>query len=74
MDNVELNNENKDELEIVNLMVNDIIMALQNSVDLSDPVFGTNNNQEEIILFNREKTNIKFKYMSLVQDALGDND
>ncbi|CAG8730558.1 13677_t:CDS:2, partial [Cetraspora pellucida] len=37
MNNVELNNENKDELEIVNLMANDITIVLQDLVDLLDP-------------------------------------
>ncbi|CAG8771474.1 5034_t:CDS:1, partial [Cetraspora pellucida] len=59
MDNVELNNENKDELEIVNLTANDITMALQDLVDLSDPVFGTNNNQEEITLFRKNYQRIE---------------
>ncbi|CAG8843532.1 39776_t:CDS:2, partial [Gigaspora margarita] len=33
-----------------NLAVNNITMALQDLVDLSDPIFGANNNQEEPIL------------------------
>ncbi|CAG8709690.1 2728_t:CDS:2, partial [Cetraspora pellucida] len=57
-------------LQVPRLETNDITMALQDLVDLSDLVFGTNNNQKEITLFNREETNIAFEYMSLVQDAL----
>ncbi|CAG8805190.1 2359_t:CDS:1, partial [Cetraspora pellucida] len=49
-------------------------MALQDLVDLSDLIFGANNNQKEITLFNREETNMEFEYMLLVQDTLGDND
>ncbi|CAG8855207.1 30684_t:CDS:1, partial [Gigaspora margarita] len=74
MDNIEINeNEERDEIEITDLIVNDITAALQDLVDLSDPIFGANNNQEEPIL-TQEKINMEFESSPIVQDALGDND
>ncbi|CAG8850521.1 11696_t:CDS:2, partial [Gigaspora margarita] len=49
MDNLDSNKcrEEEDEMDIVNPTTNDITMALQDLVDLSDPIFGGNNNQGE---------------------------
>ncbi|CAG8842771.1 37979_t:CDS:2, partial [Gigaspora margarita] len=55
-----------------NLTTNDIIAALQDLVDLSDLIFGADNNQVESILTEEEtkETNIEFESRLLVQDML----
>ncbi|CAG8804528.1 25613_t:CDS:1, partial [Gigaspora rosea] len=39
MDNIEINDEERDEIKITDPIVKDIIVALQDLVDLSDPIF-----------------------------------
>ncbi|CAG8828724.1 4630_t:CDS:2, partial [Gigaspora margarita] len=60
------------EIEL-HLAANDITMALQDLVDLSDPIFGADNNQEEPI-FTDEETSMEFDSRSLVWDMLSDGD
>ncbi|CAG8703699.1 1653_t:CDS:1, partial [Dentiscutata erythropus] len=50
---------------IIDLLTNDITMAFQDLADLSDPVFGANNNQEELIM-TEEKINMEFESRSIV--------
>ncbi|RIB16628.1 hypothetical protein C2G38_2316042 [Gigaspora rosea] len=74
MDNIEINeDEERDEIEIMDLIVNDITTVLQDMVDLLDPIFGANNNQEEPIL-TEEEMNMEFESRSIVQDILSDSD
>ncbi|CAG8808919.1 15659_t:CDS:2 [Gigaspora margarita] len=69
----DLRNDDENEEEIVNPMTNEITMAFQDWVDMSDPIFGLNNNQDEIIL-TKEESNMNFESRSLVQDVLNDSD
>ncbi|CAG8821455.1 33126_t:CDS:2 [Gigaspora margarita] len=64
-DNDEVDNEMDDKVEFENLIVNEITMALQDWVDLLNPIFGLNNSQEETVL-SEEKINMKFESRSLV--------
>ncbi|CAG8693707.1 24035_t:CDS:2, partial [Gigaspora margarita] len=59
-----------------NLTTNDITMALQDLVDLSDPIFGADNNQVNPILTEEEtkETSMEFESRSLVRDMLSDSD
>ncbi|CAG8749334.1 23207_t:CDS:1, partial [Gigaspora rosea] len=79
IDNLDLNNceeEEENEMNTVDLTTNDITMVLQDLVDLSDPIFGADNNQVESILTKEEteETSIEFDSRSLVRDMLSDND
>ncbi|CAG8818124.1 43821_t:CDS:2, partial [Gigaspora margarita] len=72
IDNLEPNKyEEEDKMNTEDLAVNDITMALQDLVDLSDPIFGVDNNQEEPIFTDKE-TSMEFDSRSLVQDMLSD--
>ncbi|CAG8806678.1 26821_t:CDS:2, partial [Gigaspora margarita] len=53
------NKENEE--KIVNPTKNKITMAFQDCVDISDPIFEINNNQDEIILTKEEEANMNFK-------------
>ena len=57
----------------MNLTTNDITMALQNLVDLSDQIFGARSNQEEPTLTNDKEINMEFEGRSLVQGVFGKN-
>ncbi|CAG8814890.1 8740_t:CDS:2, partial [Gigaspora margarita] len=79
IDNLNLNNceeEEKNEMNTVDLTTNNITMAFQDLVNLSDPIFGVDNNQVEPILTEEEteKTSIEFESRSLVQDILSNSD
>ncbi|CAG8804952.1 39318_t:CDS:2 [Gigaspora margarita] len=66
INNLESNKyEDKDELNIEDLAANNITMALQDLVDLSDPIFGADNNQEKPIFTNKE-TSMEFDSRLLV--------
>ncbi|CAG8610123.1 37840_t:CDS:1 [Gigaspora margarita] len=69
----EINNKVDDKVEFKNLIANKITMALQDWVDLLDPIFELNNSQEETIL-SEEEINIEFENRSLVQNILSDSD
>ncbi|CAG8777917.1 34174_t:CDS:2, partial [Gigaspora margarita] len=77
MNNLDSNKcrEEEDEMDIVNPTTNDITMALQDLVDLSDPIFGRNNNQGEAqeTVSTDEEPSMEFESKSLVQDILSDN-
>ncbi|CAG8806248.1 11439_t:CDS:1, partial [Gigaspora rosea] len=64
-------NEEEDEVEVVNFTNEAIVF--QDWVDISDTIFGLNNNQEETILAE-EEVNMDFESGSLVQDLLSDSD
>ncbi|CAG8818245.1 12402_t:CDS:1, partial [Gigaspora margarita] len=66
-------NKEKDEVEVVNFIANEIAIVFQDWVDISDTLFGLSNNQEETILAEKE-VNMDFESRSLVQDALSDSD
>ncbi|CAG8813227.1 40466_t:CDS:10, partial [Gigaspora margarita] len=60
IDNLEPNKyEEEDEMNTVDLATNDITMALQDLVDLSDLIFGADNTHEEPILTD-EETSMEF--------------
>ncbi|CAG8848990.1 40645_t:CDS:2, partial [Gigaspora margarita] len=67
------NTEEEDEEEIVDPTANEITMAFQDWIDISDLIFGLSNNQEEPILAE-EEVNMNFESRSLVQDILSDGD
>ncbi|CAG8711004.1 17976_t:CDS:1, partial [Cetraspora pellucida] len=67
------NNEKEDEIEVVDFTANEIAIVFQDWVDISDTIFGLNNNQEETILAEKE-VNMNFENRSLVQDVLSDSD
>ncbi|CAG8798049.1 202_t:CDS:2 [Gigaspora margarita] len=64
-DNNEVDNKVDNKVEFENLIVNEITMALQDWVDLLDPIFGLNNSQEETVLSEKE-INMEFETRSLV--------
>ncbi|CAG8668100.1 15031_t:CDS:2 [Gigaspora margarita] len=66
IDNSNLNiNKEENEINIKNQTKNEITIALQDWVDLSDPMFGLINNQEEVIP-TKEEMNIDFESSFLV--------
>ncbi|CAG8818722.1 12589_t:CDS:2, partial [Gigaspora margarita] len=70
----DLRNEEENEEEIVNPTANEITMAFQDWVNMSDPIFGLNNNQDAIVLTEEEEANMNFESRSLVQYVLSDSD
>ncbi|CAG8844492.1 45959_t:CDS:1, partial [Gigaspora margarita] len=70
----DLRNEENNEEEVINPTENEIIIAFQDCINMSDPIFGINNNQDEIILTEEKEANMNFKSSSLVQDVLSNSD
>ncbi|CAG8529861.1 9415_t:CDS:2 [Dentiscutata erythropus] len=55
------------------LITNEITIAFQDWVDMLNPIFELNNNQDEPILA-KEDVNMNFKSSFLVQDMSSDSD
>ncbi|CAG8760918.1 21538_t:CDS:2 [Gigaspora margarita] len=64
-DDKEVDNEIVNEIEFVSFMANKITIALQDWIDLLDPIFGLNNSQEKTVL-SKEEINMEFESRSLV--------